>query len=158
MPNILIGKLPGRLLKPVQDETPIGALILHWSLSVLLILATGAQKNPDASYQILVSLYSYTIFPILVYVLALASCSYALPVAGNGPRSPELARVSILSSAPLPQRCSPLRTLSPSSQHGYHLLVNYMHRRGSIFPGMLRQLSVGPSLHSASYTGLCSAT
>ncbi|MCJ1460573.1 hypothetical protein MMC28_010955 [Mycoblastus sanguinarius] len=55
MPNILIGKLPGRLLKPVQDETPIGALILHWSLSVLLILATGAQKNPDASYQILKS-------------------------------------------------------------------------------------------------------
>ncbi|KAL9131578.1 MAG: hypothetical protein Q9217_000535 [Psora testacea] len=47
--------------RPVQDETPIGALILHWSFSTLLILATGAQTSPYASYQILVSLYSYTI-------------------------------------------------------------------------------------------------
>ena len=61
MPNIPIGKLFGRTSKPIQDETPVGALILHWSLSVLLILATGAQTNPTASYQILVSLYSYTV-------------------------------------------------------------------------------------------------
>lgn len=61
MPDIPIGRLFGRPSKPLQDETPVGALILHWSLSILLILATGAQKTPIASYQILVSLYSYTI-------------------------------------------------------------------------------------------------
>ena len=61
MPDIPFRRLFGLPSKSVDDETPVGALILHWSLSVLLILATGAQKQPLASYKILVSLYSYTI-------------------------------------------------------------------------------------------------
>ena len=51
----------GHTLKAIDDKTPVGALILHWSLSVILILATGAQKEAAASYKILVSLYSYTV-------------------------------------------------------------------------------------------------
>lgn len=53
IPNIFSGR--------VQNETPIGALFLHCSLSILLILATAAQVTPYASYRLLVSLYAYTI-------------------------------------------------------------------------------------------------
>lgn len=59
--NVNIRKIFDRSSESIQDETPIGALILHWSLTVLLILATGAQKDPLDSYRILVSLYSYVI-------------------------------------------------------------------------------------------------
>ena len=61
MPDIPIGRFFGRPSNPIKDETPVGALILHWTFSLLLILATGAQKSPSASYQALVSLYSYTV-------------------------------------------------------------------------------------------------
>lgn len=61
MPDINIKKLFGGSSDPIKDETPIGALILHWSLTVLLILATGVQQDPVESYRILVSLYSYVV-------------------------------------------------------------------------------------------------
>ena len=61
-------KIFGLESRDARDQTPIAALILHWSLSVLLILATAAQKDPKtgnyspaASYKLLVSLYSYLI-------------------------------------------------------------------------------------------------
>lgn len=44
-----------------MEETPAGGLVLHWIMSVILILATAAQVNPKAYYAILVSLYSYNI-------------------------------------------------------------------------------------------------
>lgn len=53
--------LSGRPSKSSPEEIPIGGLCLHWIISVLLILATGAQSNPTASYTILVNLYSYSI-------------------------------------------------------------------------------------------------
>lgn len=61
MPDVNIKKLFGGSSDPIKDETPIGALILHWSLTVLLILATGVQQDPVESYRILVSLYSYVV-------------------------------------------------------------------------------------------------
>jgi amino acid transporter len=42
------------------EQTPIAALLLHWATSVLLILFTIPAK-PTTAYNILVSLYSYTI-------------------------------------------------------------------------------------------------
>ena len=59
--DIPLRKFIGLSAKAVEDKAPVGALLLHWSLSVILILATGAQKEAAASYKILVSLYSYTI-------------------------------------------------------------------------------------------------
>lgn len=61
IPAIPFGRLFGRTSKSEPEETPIGGLGLHWIISVLLILATGAQKNPRASYSILVNLFSYSI-------------------------------------------------------------------------------------------------
>lgn len=61
IPAIPFGRIFGRTSKSQPEETPIGALGLHWIISVLLILATGAQKDPRASYTILVNLYSYSI-------------------------------------------------------------------------------------------------
>ena len=61
MPDINIKKLFGGSSDPIKEETPVGALILHWSLTTVLILATGAQKDPSESYRILVSLYSYVV-------------------------------------------------------------------------------------------------
>lgn len=58
IPNIRLGRFTSR---SQPEEIPIGGLCLHWIISVLLILATGGQQNPDASYTILVYLYSYSI-------------------------------------------------------------------------------------------------
>src|SRR5262245_4964073 len=43
---------------PASDATPIGALVLHWVFTMILIVATWGQ-TPSTSYKILVSLYSY---------------------------------------------------------------------------------------------------
>ena len=51
----------GRPSKSPPEDLPIGGLCLQWISSVLLILATGAQSSPRASYTILVNLYSYSI-------------------------------------------------------------------------------------------------
>ncbi|KAG8528529.1 uncharacterized protein KY384_007447 [Bacidia gigantensis] len=59
--NVDVRKLFGKSETSIQNETPIGALILHWSLTILLILATGAQHDPTDSYRILVSLCSYVV-------------------------------------------------------------------------------------------------
>lgn len=61
IPTIPFGRLLGRTSKSQPEETPIGGLALHWIISVLLILATGAQHDPENSYLILVYLYSYSI-------------------------------------------------------------------------------------------------
>lgn len=61
VPSIPVGRLFGRFSKPVTEETPAGGLVLHWIISVILILATAAQVDPIASYTILVSLYGYAI-------------------------------------------------------------------------------------------------
>lgn len=62
VPGVPLGKLFGRKKSgPVYEEIPAGALALHWTVSVILILATAAQERVQASYDILVSLYSYVI-------------------------------------------------------------------------------------------------
>ena len=61
IPAIPFGRLLGRTSKSQPEETPIGGLALHWTLSVLLLLATGAQHKSDASYLILVNLTSYSV-------------------------------------------------------------------------------------------------
>jgi len=53
-----------------REEIPVGALVLHWAVSVLLILAT-ATLLPTTAYNVLVSLYSYTIDAFFGVVLAL---------------------------------------------------------------------------------------
>lgn len=58
IPNIPLGRFTS---KSQPEEIPIGGLGLHWIVSLLLILATGAQKSADASYVILVNIYSYSI-------------------------------------------------------------------------------------------------
>lgn len=61
IPSVPVGRLFGRSSKPTLEETPLGGLTLHWIISIILILATAAQHNAQSSYEILVSLYSFTI-------------------------------------------------------------------------------------------------
>lgn len=42
------------------QETPFGALLLHWSFTVIMLLATISLK-PAIAYALLVNLYSYTV-------------------------------------------------------------------------------------------------
>ncbi|OCL12418.1 amino acid transporter [Glonium stellatum] len=55
--------------KEHSQETPVGALFLHWLFTVVLILATVGQSPADA-YSVLVSLYSYTIVAFFGFALA----------------------------------------------------------------------------------------
>jgi hypothetical protein len=57
IPGIPFGRLFCRPTLAVSEATPVGALLLHWSLSVILILATASQQDPNVSYSVLVSLY-----------------------------------------------------------------------------------------------------
>ena len=61
VPSNPFSKLFSRNSKPVTDEIPAGALMLHWTITVVLILATAVQKEAALSYSILVSVYSYVI-------------------------------------------------------------------------------------------------
>lgn len=69
VPSIPFGRLLGRSYKPVMEETPIGGLVLHWVISTLMILATAAQKDINASYRLLVLLYSYGIDALFGFML-----------------------------------------------------------------------------------------
>ncbi len=61
IPRNPLRKLFRRSPSPNYDEIPAGALFVHWAVTVLLILATGAQRNAYASYAVLVSIYGYSI-------------------------------------------------------------------------------------------------
>lgn len=58
---------PGEGYEPEQSPAP--ALLLHWIFSVILIGATSRQ-SADVAYQILVSLYSYTIVVLVGFFTA----------------------------------------------------------------------------------------
>jgi len=58
--RIPIRKLWGSKLETLPEDIPFGALILHFSMSVLLVLGTW-QLTAFATYSLLVDLYSYTI-------------------------------------------------------------------------------------------------
>lgn len=70
----VFGRVSNRLLgRPIRgsnsiEATPVGALTLHWTFSVILILATWGQSTEDA-YNVLVLLYSYCIGSMLNTVL-----------------------------------------------------------------------------------------
>ncbi|KAJ4347248.1 uncharacterized protein N0V89_011188 [Didymosphaeria variabile] len=52
-----------------SQETPFGALFLHWSFTVLMIVVTSHLKPTDA-YTLLVDLYTYTIVSIFGFIIA----------------------------------------------------------------------------------------
>ena len=52
------------------EPTPIGALLLHWSFSVLLIVVTWRTK-PSVSYKILVNISSYTVEAFFSFILGI---------------------------------------------------------------------------------------
>lgn len=45
---------------PRSEETPAMALLLHWTFTILLIACTSSSA-PALAYQVLISLYSYTL-------------------------------------------------------------------------------------------------
>jgi hypothetical protein len=53
-----------------SQETPIGAIFLHWSASVLVILAT-CPLSPTDAYQFLVNMYSYGVLAIFELAIAI---------------------------------------------------------------------------------------
>ncbi|KAH8594199.1 high affinity methionine permease [Bisporella sp. PMI_857] len=52
-----------------SQETPFGALFLHWLFTIIMILATIHLKPTDA-YGVLVDLYSYTIVAVFGFAIA----------------------------------------------------------------------------------------
>jgi hypothetical protein len=52
-----------------SQETPFGALFLHWTLTILLNTGISPFK-PTEAYNLLVDLYTYTIIYILGFVVA----------------------------------------------------------------------------------------
>ena len=67
--GIQLAKIFRRQYDEVWEEVPLGALLLHWIVSVALIIFTCAFDPLDA-YRILVSLYSYTIDAVFRVALA----------------------------------------------------------------------------------------
>ncbi|MCJ1462469.1 hypothetical protein MMC07_001071 [Pseudocyphellaria aurata] len=55
--------------KPVAEQSPGAALLLHWTFSVLLIAFTSA-NSPSVAYTVLVALYSYTLVIIVGFLVA----------------------------------------------------------------------------------------
>ena len=53
-----------------SQETPFGALFLHWSFTVLMILAT-IHLRPNDAYGLLVDLYSYTVVAVFGFIVAI---------------------------------------------------------------------------------------
>ena len=53
-----------------SQETPFGALLLHWSFTILMIAVT-ASLSPTDAYGLLVSLYSYTIVAVFGFAIAI---------------------------------------------------------------------------------------
>ena len=69
----LIRERLGKRLWPREDyvpeQSPAPALLLHWTFSMILIGATSA-RAPVIAYQILVSLYAYTVVIIVGFFTA----------------------------------------------------------------------------------------
>lgn len=59
---------------PRSEETPAMALLLHWAFTMILIGCTSA-RAPAIAYQILISLYSYTLV-VLVGILVACGLLY----------------------------------------------------------------------------------
>lgn len=59
---------------PRSEETPAMALLLHWAFTMILIGCTSA-RAPAIAYQILISLYSYTLV-VLVGILVAGGLLY----------------------------------------------------------------------------------
>jgi hypothetical protein len=53
-----------------SQETPVGALFLHWTFTVVMILVTN-HLSPTDAYNFLVNLYSYTIPAIFGFLVAI---------------------------------------------------------------------------------------
>ena len=56
--------------KEHSQETPFGALFLHWTFTVIMILAT-VHLSPTDAYSVLVNLYSYTIVAVFGFAIAI---------------------------------------------------------------------------------------
>ena len=52
-----------------SQETPFGALFLHWVFTVVMILVT-IHLDPTSAYTVLVNLYSYTIVAVFGFAIA----------------------------------------------------------------------------------------
>lgn len=56
--------------KEHTQETPFGALFLHWTFTIIMILAT-IHLTPTDAYSVLVNLYSYTIVAVFGFAIAI---------------------------------------------------------------------------------------
>ncbi|KAH8747142.1 high affinity methionine permease [Hyaloscypha finlandica] len=63
-------KQPWMAPKEHSQETPFGALFLHWVFTVIMILAT-IRLDPTTAYGTLVNLYSYTIIAVFGCAIAI---------------------------------------------------------------------------------------
>jgi hypothetical protein len=63
-------KQPWMAPKEHSQETPFGALFLHWVFTVIMILAT-IHLDPTTAYGTLVNLYSYTIIAVFGCAIAI---------------------------------------------------------------------------------------
>jgi hypothetical protein len=63
-------KQPWMHPKEHSQETPFGALFLHWSFTVIMILVT-IHLDATSAYGVLVNLYSYTIVAIFGFAIAI---------------------------------------------------------------------------------------
>jgi amino acid transporter len=70
--NTLHGPLNWKWLSPEQhsQQTPVGALAVHWAFTIVLILATWGQADIDA-YSLIVTLYVFVIDAVFGLLLAL---------------------------------------------------------------------------------------
>ena len=55
--------------KPLPEQSPAAALLLHWIFTMLMIAAISSTK-PDVAYTVLVSLYSYVAIVLVRFFLA----------------------------------------------------------------------------------------
>jgi hypothetical protein len=63
-------KQPWMNAREHSQETPFGALFLHWAFTIFMILVTIKLKPTDA-YTLLVDLYSYTIVAVFGFVISI---------------------------------------------------------------------------------------
>jgi Amino acid permease len=56
--------------KEHSQDTPFGALFLHWVFTVIMILVT-IRLDPTSAYGVLVNLYSYTIVAVFGFAIAI---------------------------------------------------------------------------------------
>ena len=56
--------------KEHSQQTPFGALFLHWLFTVIMILAT-IDLQPTDAYSVLVNLYSYTVVAVFGFAIAI---------------------------------------------------------------------------------------